>query len=118
MVKISEPHLKATRADLKLRLVQDQHIHLQTSAHRALFEKSLSLYRAYCTHGCLGPADASTNSEHAVEDNQWILQKKRAQRGHDSKPKCDGKLIFDHDLNGKAFVRSVHHVLLLLHTAD
>ena len=116
---MNEPHQRATREDLRLRLAQDQHVRMHgTSARQALFEKTLSLYRAYCAHGCLGPADASTNTKHAAEDNQWISQNKRAQRGHDSKPTCDGELIFDYDLNGKAFVRSVHHVLLLLHTAD
>ena len=110
MVKMSEPHQRATREDLKLRLAQDQHIH--TSACQALFEKTLSLYRTYCTHGCLGPADTSTDTEHTVEDNQWISQNMRAQHGHDSKPTCNGQLIFDHDLNGKAFIRCVHHILL------
>ena len=34
--------------------------------------KTLSFYRTYRTHGCLGLTDATTNTEHAAEDNQWI----------------------------------------------
>ena len=108
MVKARYPHERATRDDLKSRIAQDQRSRLYgTSAQQTLFEKTLSLYRAYLVHGCLGPVDmacvAMTNGD--FRDNQWAAQTEKSRRGHDPKFTCNGRLIFDYDNNGKAFVR-------------
>lgn len=108
MVKACQPHERATRDDLKLRVMQSQRSRLHgTSAHQALFEKTLSLYRAYLVHGCLGPTDTSCTAIASADfgDDQWVLQNERSRRGHDPKPTCNGRLIFDYDHSGKAFVR-------------
>jgi hypothetical protein len=106
--KAQQPHERATREDLKLCVTQSQQSRLHgTSAHQTLFEKTLSLYRAYLVHGCLGPADTSTTGAINKDfgDDQWAVQTERSRRGHDPKATCNGKLIFDYDHNGKAFVR-------------
>jgi hypothetical protein len=105
MAKAQQPHLKATYKDLKLRVAQDQRLRVHgTSAHQILFEKTLSLYRTYRSYGCLAPAD-SCIVQSSTQDDPWIIQNERSRRGHDSKFTCNGQLIFDYDLTGKAFVR-------------
>ena len=108
MVKVRQPHERATHEDLKLHVMQDQQTCIDgTSARQNLFEKTLSLYHAYCAHGCLGPPDTSNKVtiQNSTQDDQWSMQNERSRRGHEPKITCDGRLIFDHDLHGKAFVR-------------
>ena len=105
IAKARQPHVKATREALKLRVIESQQGHLYGSLpHQALFEKTLSLYRTYVIHGCLGPPNESPTDANS-QDDQWIDRNERARRGHEPKRSCNGQLIFDYDHNGKAFVR-------------
>lgn len=109
------PHTHATRDALKQRLKESQY-QMRTvgtcSAQWALFEKTLSLYRSYHVNGCMGPAsptetvttDLHSNHEDD-EEHTWRAQLQQIRRGHSTKPSCDGKLLFDYDPAGKAFVQ-------------
>lgn len=109
-----QPHTRATREALKLRLQQSQQLSHPRSAQRALFEKTLSLFRSYRAAGCLGPADGSSvprrspDSENENgEDAQWQAQMDKNRRGHAPKLTCNGKILLDYDHTGRAFVWSV-----------
>ena len=105
MAKAQQLHLKATRENLKLHVAQEQQLRVHgTSPRQILFEKTLSLYRTYRSHGCLAPANSHI-VQSSTQDDPWIIQNERSRRGHDSKFTCDGQLLFDYDLMGKAFVR-------------
>ena len=84
--------------------VAQQQLPYGTSAQQALFEKTLSLYRAYQVHGCLGPIDSLAINTVNDED-EWTVQNRKARRGHDPKLTCNGQLVLDYDHAGKAFVR-------------
>ena len=99
-----KPHENVTREDLKLRVTQQQRPH-GTPVQQALFEKTLSLYRVYRVHGCLGPLDPFVISTANDEGDKWAMQNQKARRGHNPKLTCNGQLIFDRDQTGKAFVR-------------
>jgi hypothetical protein len=105
MAKARKPHQSVTHSDIKLRAQQQQP--RKTSAQQALFEKTLSLYRGYRVHGCLGPAEAqlAQDSGEDDQDNDWMVQTRKSRRGHDAKLTCSGQLIFDYDRDGKAFVQ-------------
>jgi hypothetical protein len=118
MDKAREPHQKATHKDLKRCFTQNQQTPSYLSAHQALFNKTLSLYRTYRAYGCLGPVDpfvttAANNTN--KDDQQWTAQIERSRRGHDPKLACGGKIIFDYDHDGKAFVRFVLDILFIVH---
>jgi hypothetical protein len=104
MVEAQKPHENVTREDLKLLVAQQQRPH-GTPAQQALFEKTLSLYRVYRVHGCLGPLDPLAISTANDEGDEWATQKEKARRGHNPKLTCNGQLVFDYDHTGKAFVR-------------
>jgi hypothetical protein len=104
MDEARKPHENVTREDLKLRVAQQQRPH-GTPAQQALFEKTLSLYRVYRVHGCLGPLDPLTISTADDEGDEWAIQNQKARRGHNPKLTCNGQLAFDYDQTGKAFVR-------------
>ena len=111
MARVREPHEKATHEDLRLRVTQNQQItsHSSGATCQALFEKTLSLYRAYRAHGCLGPLDPfiRTAANNAAEVDEWTAQIVQSWRGHDPKLTCGGKIIFDYDHDGKAFVQFI-----------
>lgn len=65
--KAREPYIQATREALKSRLQELQHRTI--SAQQALFEKTLSLYRAYRVYGCLGPKSDEITTLEALQDN-------------------------------------------------
>lgn len=95
-----------TREDLESHITRQQQPY-GTSAQKALFEKTLSLYRVYQVLGCLGPADPGT-VQAVDEDDQlgeWRIQIQKSLRGHNTKVTCNGRLIFGYDHAGKAFVR-------------
>jgi hypothetical protein len=108
MAKAWKPYQSVTHSDIKLR-VQQQQPH-KMSAQQALFKKTLSLYRGYHVHGCLGPTEAQLAQDineagEDDQDNDWMVQTQKSRRGHDAKLTCSGQLIFDYDHDGKAFVR-------------
>jgi hypothetical protein len=102
-VEAQKPHENVTREDLKLRVAQQQRPY-GTSAQQALFEKTLSLYRVYRVHGCLGPLDPLA-IDTVNDEDEWAAQNQKARRGHNPKLTCNGCLVFDYDHAGKAFVR-------------
>ncbi|KZP03707.1 hypothetical protein FIBSPDRAFT_768547 [Athelia psychrophila] len=111
LVQASQPHTRATREALKFRLQQSQQLSHPRSAQRALFEKTLSLFRSYRTAGCLGPADSGStprrspdDSDEDDEDVRWQAQTEKNRRGHAPKRTCNGRIILDHDHTGRAFV--------------
>lgn len=101
------PHETATRDALKSRLRESRKLRYVSRAQQALFSKTLTLYRSYRVHGCLGPASLPVVpiSELGSEVDPWLTQLQKIRRGHDPKLTCDGKLIFDYDGEGEAFVR-------------
>jgi hypothetical protein len=108
MAKATQPHHKATREDLRLRLTQHQQLCWHgSSTHQALFEKTLALYTTYHIHGCLGPPNELETSRYMDNSFQsdWGTQIKKARRGHSAKLTCAGQLLFDYDHTGKAFIR-------------
>ncbi|KZP03615.1 hypothetical protein FIBSPDRAFT_768689, partial [Athelia psychrophila] len=107
---LQAPHEMATRDQLRLRLQESQKLLNVDITQRALFSKTLSLYRAYRVHGCLGPASPSVFPTPPPEDTEdaWLTRLQQIRRGHDAKVTCDGELIFDHDHMGQAFIRCQH----------
>jgi hypothetical protein len=103
MVNAQKPHQAVTSEDLKRR------VHWQrprrTSAQQVLFKKTLSLYCAYRIQGCLGPVDETVQVNREDEQDEWVVQTQKSRQGHDAKLTCNGRLIFDYDYYGKAFVR-------------
>lgn len=99
------PYAHVTQDSLKLRMQQSQQLQNASSTKRALFEKTLSLYRAYRVHGCLGPPIPSADPSDASPPTQWETQLEKFRRGAECKLTCNGKLIFSHDYSGKASVR-------------
>jgi len=57
--------------------------HIRTSAQQALFEKTLSLYRAYRVQGCLGPVDKTVQVSEEDKQDEWVVQTQKSHRGHD-----------------------------------
>jgi hypothetical protein len=104
MAEARKPHENVTKENLQFRVAQQQQPD-GTPAQRALFEKTLSLYRVYRVHGCLGPLDPLAISTANDEDDEWAIRSQKARRGHNPKLTCDGQLIFDYDQTGKAFVQ-------------
>ncbi|KZP19049.1 hypothetical protein FIBSPDRAFT_955798 [Athelia psychrophila] len=104
------PHETASREALKSRLRQSQLLRNVTSAQQALFAKTLTLYRSYRVHGCLGSVSLSTPPMPPtdVEDDVWLARLQQIRRGHDPKLTCDGQLIFDYNETGEAFIRCEH----------
>ncbi|KII83539.1 hypothetical protein PLICRDRAFT_32876 [Plicaturopsis crispa FD-325 SS-3] len=49
--------------------------------------------------------------EEAENREAWLQQQENARRGHDPKPTCQGRILFDYDKHGKAFVRSADHLV-------
>ncbi|KZP25255.1 hypothetical protein FIBSPDRAFT_909652 [Athelia psychrophila] len=90
---LRNPHEAATREAL------------QVPAQRVLFAKTLTLYRSYCAHGCLGPSSPSEFLAASLDDTEsaWLARLQEMRRGHNCKVTCDGRLIFDHDTAGQAF---------------
>jgi len=111
MARAREPHEKATREDLRLRVTQNQQITSHSTGARARLcsKKTLSLYRAYRAHGCLGPLDPFIRmaANNAAEVDEWAAQIVQSRRGHDPKLHMWWEIIFDYDHDGKAFVRFV-----------
>ncbi|KAF7969705.1 hypothetical protein HWV62_26162 [Athelia sp. TMB] len=102
------PHTQVTQELLKLRIQQSQRLHNTNSAEQALFEKTLSVYRAFKVHGCLGPPVSSPNPPPISSPTEWETQLQKFRRGAAPKLTCSGKLIFDYNCEGKAFVRCEH----------
>lgn len=40
-----------------------------------------------------------------IREGDWNAQKEKARRGHNAKVTCDGRLLFEHDYEGKPYVR-------------
>ncbi|KAF7981503.1 hypothetical protein HWV62_33057 [Athelia sp. TMB] len=107
MKSMCTPHVTATRAALKTRLRESQQLQNVSRAEQALLSKTLTLYRSYRILGCLGPASCSALPTTAPDEDEdeWLARLRKIRRGHDPKLTCDGKLVFDHDEAGQAFVR-------------
>ncbi|KZP08487.1 hypothetical protein FIBSPDRAFT_901216 [Athelia psychrophila] len=87
MESLQAPHEMATRDQLRLRLQESQKLLNVDITQRALFSKTLSLYRAYRVHGCLGPASPSVFPTPPPEDTEdaWLTRLQQILRGHDAK---------------------------------
>ena len=104
MDEACKPHQAVTREDLEFCVTQQQQPQ-STSAQQALFEKTLSLYHVYKVHSCLGPTDAPAKED--TNQDEWTLQNEKAHCGQQAKLTCRGRLLFDYDHTGKAFVRCI-----------
>ncbi|KAF7968248.1 hypothetical protein HWV62_31541 [Athelia sp. TMB] len=107
MEALRAPHETATREALQLRLQESQKLRNVSLVQQAVFSKSLTLYRSYRVHGCLGPVSPSVFPTPSPDDaeSDWLMRLRQIRRGHDPKLTCDGRLIFDYDQAGQAFVR-------------
>lgn len=104
------PHVAATRETLKLYLQELQKLRNFSDPQQALFAKTLTVYRSYRTLGCLGPVAYSSLIQSAIDsedddEDEWCTRLRNIRRGHDPKSTCNGKLLFEHDQEGRAFVR-------------
>ncbi|KZP11654.1 hypothetical protein FIBSPDRAFT_913544 [Athelia psychrophila] len=116
-VPCRESHATSDREALKQRLRESRR---ESSATRALFEKTLSLYRSYLVLGCLGPAsDHPPPSD--IEDREdfaWLVQMQKIRRGHHPEVTCSGRILLEHDYTGQAFIRCEHFSTKLGGTRD
>lgn len=114
--ELKEPHIHASAEVLAQRLQADQNArHSKSSPQQLLFRKTCGYFTALKSQGCSGPPhertvyigdDTQKHKEH-LEDIQ------RRQRGHPSKAKCDGRLLFEYDHAGHAFIRLATSLLLI-----
>ncbi|KAF7975392.1 hypothetical protein HWV62_9607 [Athelia sp. TMB] len=110
MESMCTPHVAATRDTLKLYLQELQKLRNVSDPQQALFAKTLTVYRSYRTLGCLGPVAYSSLIQSAIDnedddEDEWCTRLRNIRRGHDPKSTCSGKLLFEHDQEGRAFVR-------------
>jgi len=75
MSEAQKPHQAVTPEDLKLHVTQQQQPE-GNSTQWALFEKTLSFYRIYRVHGCLGPTDVPAISKDDEQDEWPVLNQK------------------------------------------
>jgi len=70
----------------------------------------------YYAYGCLGPVDlfVITAANNANKDD-WTAQIEQSWHGHDPKLACGGKIIFNYDHDGKAFVQFILDILFIVH---
>ena len=86
-----------------------------SSTEHVLLEKTLTLYKSYLMHGCLGslPDGDSLDSTPKMQDSDLQNKIEKGRRGHTPKLTCPGKLIFDYDhKSGQAFVQYVVNLSL------
>ncbi|KAF7965062.1 hypothetical protein HWV62_696 [Athelia sp. TMB] len=102
------PHTQVTQESFKLRVQQVQRLQSAGPAEQALLEKSLSYYRAYKVLGCLGPSAPSADQSGTVSPTEWAAQLEKFRRGAKPKSTCNGRLIFDYNYEGRAFIRCEH----------
>lgn len=106
--KAQTPHCIATREGLREQLeLENRSRRNQSSPSGRVFQKTSSLWAAFCKTGCGGPLDEETllsEQEQKLRD-QWEAQIKASRRGHETISTCQGRLIMEYDNFGKAFVR-------------
>jgi hypothetical protein len=105
---VREPHCRASRLDLQSRLdIAWKAEHLHSSPTRDIFHKTFALWSALHKQGCGGePNEPTLYSEAETLQRQiWERQIENGRRGHEPKPTCNGRLIFQYDSRGHAFVR-------------
>ncbi|KAJ6453265.1 hypothetical protein DFH09DRAFT_964017 [Mycena vulgaris] len=106
------PHVSASREEITERLRQAQFDRERHSSTRSvLFQKTLAYFVALSKQGCGAPPyEPTTYFGVELEQRQaWLLQRDKIRRGHISKPSCEGRLLFQYDSRGNAFIRCEHY---------
>ncbi|KAJ6624512.1 hypothetical protein B0H10DRAFT_1943119 [Mycena sp. CBHHK59/15] len=109
---LTQPHLTVSRDDITDRLHREQlNREKHSSTRSALFKKTLAYFAALSKQGCGAPPHEATIylSAELEQRESWLLQQEKIRRGHLSKPTCDGRLLFQYDNLGKAFIRCEHY---------
>ncbi|KAJ7257624.1 hypothetical protein C8J57DRAFT_1074290 [Mycena rebaudengoi] len=112
IVGLSRAHITASREDISQRLRNAQLDRERHSSTRsALFQKTLAYFVALMKQGCSAPPHEATDyfGEELEQRQAWLLQLQRNRRGHSPKTSCDGRLLFQYDNQGKAFIRCEHY---------
>jgi len=105
---MSSSHCKVTREDLQLSLSHTKKLlNSSTKLHQELILKTLSLWSSFCKFGCGAPPYEETwrSDMEQTQEGQWNAQKEKARRGHSAKATCDGRLLFEHDYDGRPYVQ-------------
>lgn len=109
------PHTKASREDVARRLQQEMNARTSCSSPKQrLFQKTLAFFIALSNQGCGAPPceDTVYEGEEAERRMEQLTQLERVQRGHKAKLTCDGRLIFQYDNKGAAFLRCVVSLII------
>lgn len=103
----TKPHCQVTREDLVRRVQQSNFS--QYSPSSRVFQKTISLWAAFCKEGCGAPPykDTLLNKVEEQQHTRWNAQMEAGRRGHEAKPTCQGRLVFEYNSAGKALVRYV-----------
>lgn len=107
---LRHPHVQASQEDLAMRLQQEMKARTSSSSPRQkLFHKTLAFFVALSKQGCGAPPFEETiyEGEEAERRAERIGQLEKVRRGHEPKTTCPGRLIFEYDRNGAAFLRFV-----------
>lgn len=109
---MTQPHYRADRKELFQRISGARTKRLGGSSNdlqQQLLQKTLSLWSSFRRLGCQAPPFEATYFDKSEQERleQWNEQMDRKRRGHEPKKTCDGRLLFEYDHKGKAFVRCV-----------
>lgn len=107
---VTQPYCRANRDELFQRVSLAQTKRLGGSSgdlQQQLLQKTLSLWSSFRQLGCQAPPFETTYLDKMEQERseRWNDQMDRKRRGHEPKKTCDGRLVFEYDNRGKAFVR-------------
>lgn len=108
--ELKKPHVCASTEVLAQQLQSERNTRqLKSSPKQQLFKKTCAYFTALENQGCMGPPHEVTiyTGGEANRRKEHLQEIQKRQRGHLSKIKCNGRLLFEYDHAGQAFVRSV-----------
>ncbi|KAJ7192674.1 hypothetical protein GGX14DRAFT_546454 [Mycena pura] len=112
---IQVKHIKSQSAQAQVILasqkVNSRQRQSYTSTNGTLFRKTLAYFVARKKQGCGAPLLEETRySEVEMQQREaWLGQQDRARRGHAARPTCAGRLLFRHNIDGRAFIMCEHY---------
>lgn len=104
------PHCRATRDDLYRNLIHTKRLlQSRTDLPQQLLMKTLSLWSSFQRMGCGAPLYEATLYFGTERDGvkRWDAERDKARRGHEAKSTCQGRLLFEYNYQGLAYVRWV-----------
>lgn len=107
MSAVSKPHCKPTTEDL-LAQMQEKHSRgmFNQSTHVLILRKTVAYFMGLQRQGCGFPPCEQTNynTEEIAARDSLQEARKRERRGHDSKPTCDGRLLYKIRQDGRPYI--------------